>query len=856
MQKIVLNRSARFIGLAPQTAQPESLQKPAIENLDWLPISLPGDVNFALVEAGKMPDFRYDTQARDCYWVSSKEWWIRLPFERGEFDDQTADLCLDGIDGHADIWLNDHYLGVVKNAFRAYRFPLAGLLQDGENELLFRFRAIDQIMDHERFDELHGWKGRRAIIRKPQFSFGWDWALPLPSIGLAGEVWIETEANLRFVDFAVKPFISGRVDLFFEVSQAAKQAGYEIRVALSGNGADLQETVARATHRSYCTLQIPDPKLWWPNGYGEQPLYDYTVQLVIGGEVKDEKRGKLGLRESQIAERPFTEEAGPGFSFHIEINGEPIFCKGANMIPLELAPALATEEGFRWYLQKAKDAGFNMLRIWGGGVYEQTIFYDLCDEMGIMVWQDFMFASTGFPVDLLREEIIAEADYQVRRLRNHACIVLWCGCNEDAYSWRYPAPNEGEILGQTDSGPHAEPDPSLRINRYQSDPQIYSMILRGTVGLLGLGIPYVESSPQSREDVGNAPESGNSHISCWKYALFNCGEFGQGEPRHWKRHFESVCSFDSEFCIQGPSSVEMIQSFLEPENHWPPNEAWIYHVQRGHADLPHFEQTMYIAGDIFGPIDSLQDYVKHGQATHLEMMRAEFESARRDRPNNGGTMMWMFNDCWPTANWSIIDYARQPKPSYYAAKRACAPLLPMIFERAENIEFFIGHDAFGEKQVEVVYGQQTLAGERVWSRERSVTAPDNATLKFDAISRTELKLSSGDFLFLDAKVDGKTLPRVIFFPDGWREIEWPTPEFSLELLEQTEQNGEFRAKLKLQTDCFACLCHLLHPTNREIWFEDNYFDLAAKDEHVFEAVSKNRLEVGELEVGWWGTDWR
>ncbi len=158
--------------------------------------------------------------------------------------------------------------------------------------------------------------------------------------------------------------------------------------------------------------------------------------------------------------------------------------------------------------------------------------------------------------------------------------------------------------------------------------------------------------------------------------------------------------------MQGPANLNTMKSFLSKENHWPPNDAWIYHIQRGHGNRPHYKQTLFIAGDIFGEINTLEEYVKHGQATQLEQTRTEYESARYDRPNNGGTMSWMYNDCWPTANWSIIDYYHQPKPAYYAAKRACSPVLPIIFERDSMIRFAIANETSLQKNIEL----------KIWSR--------------------------------------------------------------------------------------------------------------------------------------------
>ncbi len=870
MEKLFLNNRWTFLGQAPQSATKEKIKRPNLNSGEWMSIDVPGDINAALLKHGIISDPCYDTQAKACYWITGKEWWYKLLFDLNEDDIKEADLCFESIDGHADIWLNDTYLAEAKNAFRLFRFDVSNAFRKSGNILLVRIKSIDQILGGPRIDELAGWKGRRTFIRKPQFSFGWDWAIPVPSIGLGAPVWLEFNNSKRFVDFSVRPFCSGRVDFAFEVTKKARERGYVIDISLNGHGVCLNTQIAGTAgrpytghgadgdkhkksvpYRSYCSFRIPDPQLWYPNGFGQQPLYDYNAKLFVDGTIVDSRRGRIGFRDCRIVERPFTPEAGKGYSFEIEINGHSVFCKGANWVPLELWPAMTTNEQYEFYLRKAKEANFNMLRVWGGGIYEKEIFYDLCDEFGIMVWQDFMFASAGYPVDILRDEIIEEADFQVRRLRNHSCIVLWCGCNEDIFSWTDPG--EASHAAQVDSGVHSRTADKWKVDRLRDDPQIYSMILRGMVGRLGLGVPYVESSPQSRDDCGNMPNSGNSHISCWKYALFE----SSGEPAQFRKHFEKVCSFNSEFCIQGPCSEKAIKTFMAPKNHWPPNKSWIYHIQRGHKLLPHHKQTIFIAGDIFGRIDNLQKYVKYGQAAHGEMMRAEFESARRDRPNNGGTMVWMFNDCWPTSNWSIIDYYRTPKLAYYAAKRACAPLLPIIFERGKEIEFFFGNDTRKDIGAQVMYGQETLCGGKVWSQEESLRVSANSTVKFAVMPRNKLEIPLGDFLYIDALVGSHKLRRVIYFPDGWKEIKWPTPHFNLTCLNQERTKDGWSTTVLIKTDVFARLCHLSTKTlNEAPSFSDNHFDLSAKSQCEIYVFSKGKIDIGDLIVAYWGTEWK
>jgi beta-mannosidase len=842
---------------------------PRADNGEWLACAVPGDVNATLVARGKMPDPHFGVNARKCGWVIGKDWWYRRSFDL-DGPCAPAALVFTEVYGPADVWLNGSHLGEMRNAHREFRFDVSDKLRPRGNDLVLRFKSIERLIGRPT-DECFGWDdAQRGTLRMPNYMFGWDWALPLPPIGLGGQVALELDRPHRLVDVAIQPFTSGRVDFSFEVTPEAKAAGYRIDVEVRGHGVRLRQGLARGlrpgvrdaaggshsswrvttasdpAHRSYMTFSIPKPRLWWPAGYGEPALYDYSVSLVVNGKTADRRAGKLGLREVRLVERPFTPDAGPGMAMAVEVNGVEVFCKGANWIPTELWPAATRPDDYDFYLRKTVEANFNMQRVWGGGIYERDRFYEKCDELGVMVWQDFMFASQGYPLTVLRDEVMAEAQYQLRRLRNYPCVVLWCGCNEDVYSWDFHSEVDPRHGQQVFVG-----EGKWRFERTRQDPELYA-ILRGLTGKLGLGVPFVQSSPESRDDFGNMPNSGNSHVSCWKHALFN----SDGHPERFRGHFERVCSFDSEFCIQGPCSVASFRRFMPADRLWPPNEDWTFHVQRGHRRIPHHEQTLMIAGAIFGPIDSLQKYVKHGQATHAEMMRAEFESARRDRPNNGGTMFWMYNDCWPTANWSVIDYYRTPKPAYYAARRACAPRLPIIFERGGEIAFFFGNDTPRDCKVNVTYGQERLDGRRVWTRRRRLSVPANGTLKFDAVERRRLDAPAGDYLFVDAAVDGAPLDRVTCFPDGWKDIAWPAPTVSMQVGRRDRRGGRHRLHLRLATDAYARFCHLrLKEFDPAVAFSDNFFDLCAGGEKTVVVESPRPLAAEDLRIGHWGTEW-
>lgn len=853
MHRIDLSPDWRFRDVAPGDADIQAASRPG-DDAEWRAIDLPGDINAALVRQGRMPDPHFADQARQCYWVTAREWLLRREFAAPQTPGEACDLVLEGIDGMAEVYVNGRSLGRVDNAFRPWRFDVAQVLRDdAPNVLLLRFLSIDELMGGPREDELKGWGMRRTWLRKPQFNFGWDWALPLPGIGVAGRVRLEAHDGARLRDVAVRTWASGRVDFDFETTGAARDARGEIRLRVAGHGFEAERLVRREGRvRSYCTVRIDAPRLWWPNEMGEQALYDYYVDLLVGGRVCDSRAGRFGLREMAILEEPFTENAGPGRSFWLTVNSRRVFAKGGNWIPTALWPAEARDADIEFLLRRAGEAHFNMMRVWGGGIYESDRFYELCDELGILVWQDFMFASAGYSVERLRDSVIAEASYQIRRLRNHPSVGLWCGINEDVFSWN-PRHAEAAADAMEDTGVYSEAGDSAQPDRLHDDPILYTMILRGLVDRYGLGVPYVESSPQSHDDFGNTPESGNCHISCWKYALMGSGERYDA----FREHFEAVCSFDSEFCIQGPPCEETMRAFLGHAHAWPPDDVWTFHIQKGHANLTHWDQTMRIAGATFGEIDSIEKYVKHGQATHAEHMRAEFESARRDRPNNGGAMMWMFNDCWPTANWSIIDYYRRPKPSYYAARRACAPVLPIVFERAGRIAFFLSNDSARPiDRIDLRFGVERLDGSRLDERSATLSVDPISTVRFHEIARESLDCPADAYLFIDARADGCDLPRVSWFPNMWRNVPWPEPTLSVEEIDRGK-DAEFgcQTRLAVGTDVFARMAHLIVPEGAGAWWaDDNYFDLPAGCVREVIIRSERAFEASALRIGHWARE--
>ncbi len=823
------------------------------ENGDKIKATVPGDIHNDLFKAGLIPDPDIEDNARKAYYVSDHRWEYTTIFTPGKISGQTR-LHFDRIDGACTVFLNEEELGKIENVFRPHIFDVTEKLLDGENTLRMLFYPIAEFGERDD-DELMPWWNTRAKLRRTQFNCAMDWALPLPSMGIGADIYIECDTEYEIINYNVRPFVSGRVDFLFEISDPSYVNGDYIELTVDDNGEKTKHIIELDNRRILRTVNIENPKLWYPNGYGEQPLYNWEAKLIIKGKCRDVKKGRFGIREIKKVEEPFSKNPENGYSFGLSVNGVYVFCKGGNWVPMEKWPGCIKDEDYDYYLRMAKEANFTMLRVWGGGLYEHERFYELCDEYGIMIWQDFMYESHVYPIVDLHDEIQKEADYQLRRLRLHPSVCLWCGCNENINSWRY----QRDILWRQDNditidivNANMQNDDTAQIesvvlfDRGKIDTELFDVWLRGFTAKLSPDTPYIQASPISLADVGNDPTSGNCHISCWKYSLFETNE----NYADWRKHFDQACSFDSEFCIQGPCSVHMIKGMFSEKNHWPPNDIWSYRINLGHAKLPHYLQTMWIAGATIGEIDSLQKFVKHGQATHVEMMRAEFDSARFDHPDNGGTLMWMYNDCAPTSNWSIIPYDKVPKPSYYSAKRACAPVSPILFERKGILYVAISNQTTNEFEGAAVFGEQKFDGTILNSSSASFKAKVGETVVISQIEKSELD-KNADFYYLD--VEG--LPRVIYFPNGWHELPYPEPEFEVSA-EVSEVCDKWKMTIKVDAKSFIRFFHIaykdrsVHPI-----YSDNYFDMTKGETRTITVEFDFCPDVSMMHFGHWMTDW-
>jgi beta-mannosidase len=623
----------------------------------WLPATVPGDVHLDLLTNKKISDPFFRDNESKLQWIEHENWEYRLSFSvtAAMLARSHVDLVFDGLDGVAEVYVNGAEMLRADNSFRTWRVSAKTHLHAGKN--LLRVVFPSPIKAAEEVAAGDPWQAKtktaaKTYIRKPAYEYGWDWGPRFVTSGIWKPARIEAWDKLRIADFAIRQRDVSRevahLDAEVEI-EAASTGQATISMQYSDDGKPVTMTKVVSVHDGRNVVDVPieirHPKLWFPAGYGDQPLYEFTAQARTGGQQSEERKTKAGLRSIEL-HRQLDKW---GRSFEIVVNGIPVFAKGADVIPFDSFPNRVTTAAYRRILQSARDANMNMIRHWGGGYYESDEFYSICDELGIMVWQDFMFGNDWQPgTYAFKQNIEAEAEDQVRRLRNHPSIVIWCGNNEteSAFNWT-PRP-----------GLPAD----VRFQMWQDYLTEFSGILPRVVARLDAETPYWPSSPSADyEPVSGHYQSGDQHDwSVWHGRV----PFAEYEKHHWR--------FVTEYGFQSFPEWRTVESFTQPED----RTSIFTPVMLAHQKNTEGNSIIhdYIAKDYPEPKD-FASFLYVSQVVQAEGIKIGAEHFRRSRPETMGSIFWQLNDCWPVASWSSIDYYGRWKALQYYARRFYAPIL-------------------------------------------------------------------------------------------------------------------------------------------------------------------------------------
>jgi len=640
----------------------------------WLPATVPGDVHLDLLANKKIPDpFSRDNEAK-LQWVENESWEYRTTFNvtQAMLSHSNVDLVFDGLDAAAVVYLNDNQILAAYNAFRVWRIPAKGHLRAGPNTLRILFpspiKAAAEVAQSDSWQSKTG-TAAKTYIRKAAYEYGWDWGPKFVTSGIWRPVRLEAWNKIRIADFAIHQRDVSRevAHLDAEISLEASAAGttlVNVRYINAGNPVQLTRSVA--VHSGSNIVDIPieirRPKLWYPAGYGDQPLYEFTAKAGTGVDAGESRSVRTGLR-SIVLDRHLDQW---GRSFQFIVNGIPVFAKGADVIPFDSFPNRVTTADYRRILESARDANMNMIRHWGGGYYETDEFYQICDELGIMVWQDFMFGNDWQPGTYsFKLNIEVEAEDQVRRLRNHPSIVLWCGNNETegALNW----------------GARSKVAPEVKFQMWQDYLTEFSGILPRVVARLNPETPYWPSSPSADyERITARFHSGDEHLwDVWHGRV----PFSTYETHHSR--------FVTEYGFQSFPELRTIEAFTQPEDRTSIfTPVMLAHQKNNEGNAIIHD---YLLKDYPEPKD-FASFLYVSQVLQAEGIKIGAEHFRRSRPETMGSLFWQLNDCWPVASWSSIDYYGRWKALQYYARRFYAPILVSPHVENGSLKVYIVSD--------------------------------------------------------------------------------------------------------------------------------------------------------------------
>lgn len=659
-----LNDAWEFRRLDGEPSYPRSQVGP----MPWYPATVPGAVHLDLAAAGIIPDPFGRAYEWGAQWVDEARWVYRCAFQwQPRAGAPNRVLRFQGLDTVCTVFLNDEEIAKHDNMFLPLEVDVTTRLVPGQNQVEVRFDSAVKTGEERRevyfakeglphsqvlFDE-------RAFVRKAAYMSGWDWGARLVSCGIWQPVQlIEFESRLISVDIGRQILSDGsyRISIDADVDGSGK-AGAEFDGQRREPGETLEFLVA-------------DPKLWWPNGEGDSHLYDLRVFLANGHEI----RKRIGLRTIKL----LREEDVFGKSFEFEVNGRRIWCRGANWIPNDSFPGRIKDEDIAEQITTCKSMNMNMLRVWGGGLYESEAFYDACDEAGILVWQDFPYACSYYP-DGADEQAAAakEAEYHVRRLRHRPCLALWCGNNENSMLWE-------SGWGGMENRP----------SRYYGE-NLYDKTLPEVIAREDPCRPYIPSSPMYMDE----SVSDSHYWDVWH---------GRGD---WRFYRDSKARFSSEFGFASSCSLACWEPVLKPEDRSPRSG-----VVRSHdKTLKPVETFEGYVLQHYPQWESLEEWVYYSQLNQRDALREGIEHYRRSEFCKGA-LIWQVNDCWPVQSWAVQDYARHLKPAGFELQRLYAPWLVSIDKHDDLIDVYVLNDGpidlWSELIVEAV---STLSGEIIGS---------------------------------------------------------------------------------------------------------------------------------------------
>ncbi len=794
-----------------------------LDEADWLETNVPSSIFTSLIDSGQIDANDLAANPENFTHISEQPWIYQKIFDAPDnlLTCDRIDLVFEGLDTIASIWLNDKLIARTNNMFIAHRLNVTKRLKPKNNRLLVKFDPAEAyarklMARYGQFTEEDFRSPYRTYIRKAQYQFGWDFCPPLPGCGIHRPVRLEAIIGARLKDVHVRTIDCNQhyADIKIEISldKTAKKT-FDCKLKISGTEPVLTQTLhfTEKDKTQSAVIRIDRPFLWWPKGYGVQHLYQLDVELFDSNNLIDSNTKKFGVRTIRLNRT----KDKIGQSFQFEINSKPIYIKGANWLPPSIFPGTTTEKDYKDLLQLAAKANINTLRVHAAGCYEDQYFYQLCDQMGILVWQDFMFANAYYPDRRwFLKEIKTESTEVIKQLRNHTCIALWCGNSQ--IDWSHAANRMGK-------------------SRKFYGKKIYHHILPQLLSELDPDRDYIPTTPFGQKPDINSPHSGSFH---------NYNVWSMHQPvRDYNTDTKKIPRFVTGFGLASLPNSQTLKNFC-PKDKLRPGS---YQLEKHNYQLDGFSRIYRYSADLFGPTKNIEDFVYFSQLTQARAAKTYVEHLRAHNSTNAGVLFSQFNDPCPSISLSALDYAKNPKALYYYARRFFAPILITLVGKYQKLKY---------DQPPVLASENIVV---LNDSAKPVTA--NLTcrlmdLKGNTLDQTDIPLAispykksqpwklpkaflnpqdpNSSLLYFQLQNNNKTLVEnhFLFRPDKY--IDWPNPEIKTDLSPLDDN----KYKLTLLANTFAKDVHIT--TTQPVTMSDNFFDLLPSRPHELIITSKTK----------------
>ena len=779
-----------------------------IKKIKSIKAEIPGTVHTDLLSNNLIEEPFYSDNEKRLNWISESDWIYKTTFD-SPFDDINSSkikLVFEGIDTVSKIYLNDIHLGSTSNMFLKYEYDVTKLLKQKNNELKLYFEspinyAIKQEKKYGKL--LVALNSYRVYIRKAQYSFGWDWGPSFPTMGIWKNVYLKKESEAEIENFLFNTVEiknnNAIVEVIFDVK---KNTNEKILASIKINNENFStnKLIEVIRGKNKVKFKIENCELWMPNGYGEQNLYNLEIKLHNKNkDVLDSLNKKVGIRKIELQLKEKNKN-----TFRFIVNGKKVFAKGVNWIPADAFLTRVTEDKYRKLLTYAKDANMNFVRVWGGGIYENDIFYEICDELGLLVWQDFMFACGSYPensefIQNVRKEIF----YNANRLQYHPSIAMWCGNNENEWIW------------------YQEQKKS-----YKKMPgyKIFSKIIPSILKEVDPSRPYWESSPFGFDEDPNSQNSGNRH----QWDIWS----------RWIDYSEvknDNSLFVTEFGFQAPANKSTLEKVIPIGERKINSKIFEFHNKQVEGT----ERLIKFLSAHLPVSTKWDEFIYLTQLNQGLALKTCLEHWRFNQPKTNGSIIWQINDTWPVVSWSLIDSELKPKLSYYFVKRIFADVVTKIDVKEKEI-FISGlnqkeNNFKGTLRIFII---ESKSGEILYEKNKSITIKGNSISNLITIKNN---FSASSIIVLTLyNENGVQIFRDVYAFQEWKHIKLPKPEIKLKLIQKDEEKF-----LEVASDKLSIFVDVV---SSKAIFTDRGFILLPDEKIFIKAVTSENTELKEDDI--------